>query len=105
MTQRKSFFEAMFDLSFNSYIAVKAIGAIYAILVGLMSLGLIFGILASLSQGFGAFLGSLIGGSIFLLIYVILVRIGFESLVASIKTSEHTAQMLEIMRSKQNPYP
>lgn len=104
MNQRKSFFDAMFDLSFNNYIAVKAIGVIYAIFVGLMSLGLVFGLITAISQGFGSAIGALIGFPIFWLVYVILVRIGFESMVASIKTSENTAQMLEIMR-KQNPHP
>jgi hypothetical protein len=104
MSQRKSFVEAMFDLSFNNYIAVKAIGVIYAVFVGFMSLGLIFALFGTLAQGGGAIFAGLIGLPIFWLVYVVLIRIGFESLVASIKTSENTAQILEIMR-KQNPYP
>ena len=103
MTRRKSFFEALFDLSFDSSIAVRTIGVIYIVallVVSLISLTILFGLG---SRGGGFILLGLILAPLVWIFYAVLVRIGLEALVASIKTAENTAQMLEIMR-RQNPY-
>jgi uncharacterized membrane protein len=104
MTQKKSFIESLFDFSFNNFVAIRVIGILYIISIALTSLvclGIIFGTLTS--GDFGRILATLIITPLGWIFYVILIRIGLESLAAAIKTSENTAQMLEIMR-KQNPY-
>jgi uncharacterized membrane protein len=104
MTQKKSFLESLFDFSFNNFVAIRVIGVLYIIsiaLISLVCLGVIFGTLTS--GDIGRILGVLIFTPLGWIFYVILIRIGLESLAAAIKTSENTAQMLEIMR-KQNPY-
>jgi uncharacterized membrane protein len=105
MTQKKSFIESLFDFSFNNFVAIRVIGILYIISISLISLicaGLIFSTLAS--GDLSRILGVLIFAPLVWIFYVILIRIGLESLAAAIKTSENTAQMLEIMRNKQNPY-
>jgi uncharacterized membrane protein len=105
MTQKKSFIESLFDFSFNNFVAIRVIGILYIIsisLISLICLGLIFSTLAS--GDLSRILGVLIFAPLVWIFYVILIRIGLESLAAAIKTSENTAQMLEIMRNKQNPY-
>jgi hypothetical protein len=106
MTQRKSFVESLFDFSFNNFVAIRVIGILYIISIAITSLvclGLIFGTLAS--GDITRILGVLIFAPLGWIFYVILIRIGLESLAAAIKTSENTAQMLEIMRKQnQNPY-
>lgn len=104
MSQRKTFIESLFDISFNSYVAIKVIGILYIIAVAVISLGCFALLIGSFGSGGMNIIYGLIGTPLVWMLYVILARIGLESLVASIKTSENTTQMLDIMRSKQNPY-
>jgi hypothetical protein len=104
MSQRKTFIESLFDISFNHYVAIKVIGILYIIAVALISLGCFVLLLGAFSSGGMNIIYGLIGTPLVWMLYVIMARIGLESLVASIKTSENTTQMLDIMRSKQNPY-
>lgn len=104
MASRKTFIESLFDFSFNNFVAIRIIGILYIVSIALISLGSIAGILGVLASGnISAIFATLIFVPLAWFCYVILIRIALESLVASIKTSENTAQMLEIMR-KQNPY-
>ena len=103
MAHKKGFFEALFDISFDSSIAIRVIGVLYVISLVFISLGCL-GLIFSLgTQGGGALLGAIIVVPILWLLYAIFIRIGLEALVASIKTSENTTQMLQIMR-QQNGY-
>lgn len=105
MSQRKSFIESLFDISFNNFVAIRVIGILYIISVALISLVCLGVIFSSLASGnISTILGALVFTPLGWIFYVILIRIGLESLAAAIKTSENTAQMLEIMRNKQNPY-
>ena len=100
MAHRKGFFEALFDISFDSSIAIRVIGFLYVIsliAVSLICLTIVFTIG---SQGGGAILLAVILAPILWLVYAISVRIGLEALVASIKTSENTSQILELMRQQ-----
>jgi uncharacterized membrane protein len=105
VSQRKSFIESLFDISFNNFVAIRVIGILYIISVALISLVCLGVIFSSLASGnISTILGALVFTPLGWIFYVILIRIGLESLAAAIKTSENTAQMLEIMRNKQNPY-
>ena len=102
MTQRKSFIESLFDFSFNNFIAIRVIGILYILSIALTALASLVIIFGTFTSGdFGRIFTTLIVTPLGWIFYVILIRIGLESLAATIKTSENTAQMLEIMR-KQN---
>jgi hypothetical protein len=103
MSNKRSFVESLFDISFNNFVAVRVIGILYILAIGLVSLGCLGLLIGSFSSGGANIFFGLIGAPLIWIVYVILIRIGLESLAASIKTSENTAQMLEIMR-KENPY-
>ena len=102
MNQRKSFFEALFDFSFSSFIATKVIGILYIISIALTSFVCLFLLFNAFSSGAsGAFIG-IIGVPLLWIFNVIASRLGLESLVASINTSENTAHIAEMMQ-RQNP--
>lgn len=97
MAERRSFFAKLFDISFSEFISVQIIGILYALGIlaaGLLALGLIIG---GFSQGALAGISALLFSPLIFLLYVILVRIGLEAFLASIKTSENTRRILEKM--------
>jgi Domain of unknown function (DUF4282) len=102
VSQRKTFFESLFDISFASFITIRIIGILYILAIALVSLGCLAFLINSFRSGFNGVLLGLVVTPLVWIIYVIGIRIGLESLAASIKTSENTARMLEIMQ-RQNP--
>ncbi len=67
-----------------------------------VSLSSLFLLISLCNNGFGGVLLGLVITPLLWMLQVIGVRVGLESLAASIKTSENTARMLEIMQ-RQNP--
>jgi hypothetical protein len=69
---------ALFDLSFTRFITPSVIKVIY--LLGMLMLALLWivGIVISLTQGFVAFLGMLVVGTILLFIYLLMMRVWLE---------------------------
>ncbi|WP_373539465.1 DUF4282 domain-containing protein [Chamaesiphon sp.] len=102
MSQRKTFFESLFDISFASFITVRIIGILYIVAIALVSLGCLALLISSFRSGFGGVVVGLVVTPLAWILQVIGIRVGLESLAASIKTSENTARMLEIMQ-RQNP--
>jgi uncharacterized membrane protein len=97
--QRRSFVNSLFDISFSNFVTVKVVGILYV--VGLIIATLACSsILISSFNGFGNILYGLIAAPLLWAVYVIVMRVSLEALVAAIKTSENTAQILEIMREK-----
>ena len=102
MNQRKTFFNSLFDLSFANFITIRIIGILYIIAIVLVSLSSLFLFVSLCNNGFGGVLLGLVITPLLWILQVIGIRVGLESLAASIKTSENTARMLEIMQ-RQNP--
>ena len=102
MNQRKTFFNSLFDLYFANVITIRIIGILYIIAIGLVSLSSLFLFVNLCNNGFGGVLLGLVITPLLWILQVIGIRVGLESLAASIKTSENTARMLEIMK-RQNP--
>jgi Domain of unknown function (DUF4282) len=98
MAQQKGFFARLFDFSFSEFIAIKIVGIVYALYTVIAALVVVFVIFGSFSRGFGAGLGALIIAPLAFLLYTVLVRVGLESLVASIRTSENTRIIAENTR-------
>ena len=102
MSQRKTFFESLFDISFTSFITIRIIGVLYIVAISLVSLGCLAFLISCFNNGFNGIVVGLVITPLAWILYVIGIRVGLESLAASIKTSENTARMLEIMQ-RQNP--
>lgn len=102
MTRDNRFFKTLFDFSFSRFITTKIIGLVYAI--ALFFIGCIVLVIVgnSFRNGFFAGIGFLIVAPLIALIYIMLVRIGLESLVAGIKTAENTSRIVKYLDEREN---
>jgi uncharacterized membrane protein len=106
MTTNNNFFQALLDFSFSRFVATKVVGIIYFLAILLIALMSLVIISTGFSYGFASGLGSLILAPIIALIYLLLVRVGLESLIAGIRTAENSAQILDYLkrsREENNP--
>lgn len=92
------FLGSLFDLSFSNFITPKIIGVLYVIILLLVSLGILLLVINGFSQGFFKGLFSLILSPLIALVWLLLIRIGLEGLVAGTKTAENTAKIAEFAR-------
>lgn len=91
---------SFFDFSFTKFITPKIIGIIYFIafvVAGLVSLGVIA---SSFGQGFGTGIVALLLTPLVAILYLLAIRMGLESIVASIKTAENTTAIKEYLLSR-----
>lgn len=103
----KGFFGSLFDLEFNSFIALKFAKIIYGLSIGIAGF-LVF--LAGVVPALAALFNGSLGGAISILLtrgvvaclvslfLLILVRLFLEFAVATIKTSENTSKIAAQMR-------
>lgn len=94
----KSFFELLFDFSFSEFIALKIVGVLYGIglvLAGIAGIAVLFG---SFAQGGISILIGLIGAPLVFLLYVLLIRVALESMIAAFRTASNTARIAENTR-------
>jgi pilus assembly protein TadC len=95
MSQNSNFLSKLFDFSFTQFIALRVVGALYALILlffGLFTLGYIF---VSFTQGVSSGLAALILAPLVFLIYVILVRISLESIIVVFKIAENTSRIAQ----------
>jgi hypothetical protein len=92
------FLGSLFDLSFSNFITPKIIGVLYVIILLLVSLGILLLVINGFSQGFFKGLFSLILSPLIALVWLLLIRIALEGLVAGTKTAENTAKIAEFAR-------
>lgn len=95
MAQRKGFFEVLFDFSFSEFIVLRVIGILYGIGIFFIGVGLLVLLAATFSQSVGAGLFFLIISPLLFLLYVTILRIGLEGLVAAFRTADNTRQIAE----------
>ncbi|MGO4204284.1 DUF4282 domain-containing protein [Rhodococcus sp. TAF43] len=89
-----SFFSALFDYNFNSYVTPKVVKVVYilvTIALGLMVVVWTIAGFASESPAIG--LVALLGGSLFFIVMLALARISLEFYVAVIKISEDVKEI------------
>lgn len=99
----KNFFAALFDFSFQSFVAVKFAKFIYAILIAFLVLGYLFIVVVSFTDSAAAGVTALLLGWIPAAIYLILIRISLEFMIALVRTSQNTAgtrSEIEALRSE-----
>ena len=105
--EAKGFFAALFDLSFQSFITIKFARFIYLFFIIVFTLMWFVGLISSISAifagdgGWLVFLAFLLFGWIPLVIYLVLVRLSLEFMIALVRTSQNTAgtrQEIEALR-------
>lgn len=105
-THVKSFFATLFDFSFTSFITLRFLKAIYAIVVALVLLGGLISLIAGLSSGsaLGVITG-LILAPLGTLVYLVLARIGLEVVAMFFRIGDDTARAVELLGGRQQPFP
>ena len=101
--QGKGFFSALFDLSFDNFVAVKFARVIYLIAVILAAATLIFGWLLPALVMFGeSFFGGLalllvgwLPVGLIALVQLVFIRVFLEFVISSVKTAENTSKLVE----------
>ncbi len=89
--------KSLFDLSFDRYIAPTVAKIVYILAMVGIGLSYVIFVIAAFNQNglLGVFV-LLILGPIVRLLYLFFVRIGLESLLASIKTAQNTAVLVRL---------
>lgn len=87
--------KALFDLSFTKFIAPSIAKIVYLLVMVVVAISYLLFVVVSFQQSsaFG-FLVLLIIGPLFGLLYLVLARVGLESLIASIRTAENTSELV-----------
>jgi Domain of unknown function (DUF4282) len=102
MARPRGFFSTLFDFSFSEFIALKIIGVLYAIGIFLIGLATLAIVISGFAKGFSSGLVALIVGPLIFLLYVILIRIGLEGLIAALRTADNTSRIAENTRDLRN---
>jgi Domain of unknown function (DUF4282) len=104
MINRHSFTQSLMDLSFNKFVTIRVIGVLYAVSVAGISLSALGMFFTLVQTGGSMIFTALVVPPLFWLFAVVMARVSLESLAASIKTSENTARMVEIMEKTSSGY-
>ena len=89
--------KALFDFDFRKFVTPSIIKIVYILIMIFLVLGYIAMVIAAFSEDalFGLLMLIIIG-PLFVLIYLVLARAGLESLIASIRTAENTAELIRL---------
>lgn len=89
--------KALLDLSFTKFIAPSVAKVVYILIMVMLAIFYIGAVIAAF-QGNAAFgfLTLLILGPLFVLLYLVLARVGLEALIASIRTAENTGELVRM---------
>jgi hypothetical protein len=96
--------KALFDLSFTRFVSTSIAKIVYVlVMIGLAVLYVVLVAAAFMtSTAFGVFM-LLVGGPLTVLIYLCLTRLGIESLIATIRVAENTAELVRLQHAQQLP--
>ncbi len=87
----------LFDLSFTRFVAPSVARIVYIVLVVVVALSYLIAVIAAFRTGlaYGLFVLVIIG-PLFAVFYLVLARVGLESLIATIRTAENTAELVRL---------
>jgi hypothetical protein len=91
--QAKGFFGALFDFSFTSFITLKFLKVIYAVIVGLIGVGGFVVLVAAMTQGAATAIAALILVPLLMLVYLVMARIYLELVALFFRIGENTSVM------------
>ena len=105
-THEKSFFATLFDFGFTSFITLRFLKTIYAIVVALVLLGGLISLIYGLSSGSAlGVISGLILAPLGTLVYLVLARIGLEVVAMFFRIGDNTAHAVELLGGRQQPFP
>ena len=88
-----SFFGALFDFSFSSFVTTRIIKLLYIlsiVVIGLVALGIFFGLL---SRGGGGIVAAVILAPLFFLLYTIFARVWLEFIIVVFRIAEYSSEI------------
>ncbi len=101
--ETKGFFAALFDFQFTSFITLKFLRVIYAVLVAvILLLGLVF-FIALATKGAASLIVGLILVPIVTLLYLVFARIWMETIALFFRIGENTSLMAAAMGRQAPP--
>ncbi|GAA5124282.1 DUF4282 domain-containing protein [Haloechinothrix salitolerans] len=86
----------IFDVSFSKFITPAVVKFVYIILMVLLGLGYLFAVIGGFSADVVTGLIALILGPVVVFLYLLLIRVSLEALVAVVRTAENTTELLRI---------
>lgn len=92
-THPKGFFAALFDFSFTSFITLKFLKVIYALLVAMILLTGLVSLLAAVSQGGVLILVGLVLVPVMTLVYLVFARVALELVAMFFRIGDNTSVM------------
>jgi cytochrome c oxidase assembly factor CtaG len=94
---------ALFDFSFTKFLAPKVVGILYGIGIFFVGLTILILVGASFQKSAIGGLMTLLFSPVLFLLYVVMLRIGLEGLVSTIKVAENSQAILQQMQTMENP--
>jgi uncharacterized membrane protein len=94
--------KSLFDLSFTRFVSPSIAKVVYVLVMiglGIMYLTFVVSAFASGNSVAGLFV-LLVIGPLIVLVYLCLIRMGLESLLASIRTAENTAELVRLQHAE-----
>lgn len=96
MTDAKSFFSSLLDMSFSDFITPKIIKILFVLaIIGSAIWGLVILVVGLASGSVGGILGGLIGAPILFVLAVIMSRVYLELLLVMFRIAENTGRLVE----------
>jgi hypothetical protein len=84
----------LFDFTFTKYVTPSLIRILYILLIVFAALGYLFIVIAGFSSSFGAGIGALILGGIWVLLSILFYRVGLEIVMALFAIKQNTDKMV-----------
>lgn len=93
--QNKGFFAALFDFSFTSFVTLRFLKVIYAVLVALILVGGVVAFFAFLFRGGGSILVALVLVPLGTFLYLVIARVYMEILALFFRIGENTSMIAQ----------
>ncbi len=90
----------IFDLTFEKFVTPSVVKIIYILILVFAALGWLAIVFSGIANGFGAFLGALIFGTIFVLVSVLLYRIMLEMVMIIFRIGDNTERMADALENQ-----
>jgi ABC-type multidrug transport system permease subunit len=84
----------IFDFTFTKYVTPSVIKILYVLLIVFAALAYLFIVIAGFSSSFGAGIGALILGGIWVLLSILFYRVGLEIVMALFAIKQNTDKMV-----------
>lgn len=86
----------IFDVAFTKFITPTVVKVVYIILMVLLALGYVVGVISAFASDAAAGVLVLILGPVLVFLYLLLIRVSLEALVAVVRTAENTTELLRV---------